>query len=157
MGKCKHTPRCMPICTHLRSGVSPRRTQVNLCVPQAVTHTTSLSDSLLPSTLRRKIENQPLLCPLTLHTHTHTHTRYTSYLHQWFVCLYVYICVCMYRSCVCERQAAGRGVLATGITTWPLWLQDWQLWSRLIALLSQVIGSHPGGSFVGMQCGNDVN
>lgn len=74
-------------------------------------------------------------------------------------CVYIciYMCVCVHIEEVCERQAAGRGVLATGFTTWPLWLRDWQLWSRLIALLSQVIGSHPGGSFVRMHCGNDVN
>lgn len=76
------------------------------------THTTSLSDSLLPSTLRRKIENQPLLFHV-LFTQTHTlhfmsapvicvFPRYTCI----YMCAYIdCVCVCQW----CERQTVGRG------------------------------------------------
>lgn len=125
------------------------------------------------------------LCPLSscAHTHTHTfcafwvsqeedrepgsnvplptHTPFHPTLHICITNLYTYticvcVCVCIAGVCLSEWQS-GRGVLATGVTTWPPWLWDWQLWSHLIALLSQVIGSHPRGSFVRMHCGNDVN
>lgn len=97
MGKCKHTqthtPRCMRICTHLHSSVSSQRTRVNLCVPRAVTHTTSLSDSLLPSTLRRKMENQPLLCS-SIYTYTLMNLFISAQLLPALpLCMSVYVCV----------------------------------------------------------------
>lgn len=71
--KCKHTQAHTQMYADMHTLMlrckSTEDTSQSLCPSSS--HT-SLCDSLLPSTLRRKIENQPRLCPV-LYTHAFIH------------------------------------------------------------------------------------
>lgn len=95
----------------------------------------------------------PTLCPEEKDSEAASTVSESPCWHRWSVSS---LAMCAYGARLNDRQQAGV-ISATGVTTWHPWLWDWQLWSRLIALLSQMIGLHPGGSFVRMHCGNDVN